>query len=147
MGIEFSLALPRDAVGIPMVRRVIGDALRSIGVAQTCISEILLAASEACTNAVRHGAGTRYQVTVAIRDGRCDLRVADSGPGLSRLPDRYPPSHAENGRGILIMQSMADEIFFDVAPGRGTTVHLRKELTWDGDEEATAWRPRELATV
>lgn len=146
MDIEFSLALPRDAVGIPMVRRVIGDALRSVGVAQTCIAELLIAVSEACTNAVRHGGpGNRYQVTAAIGRGRCELRIADSGSGLTAIPERYPPSHTENGRGILIMQAMVDELCFDIAPGQGTTVHLRKELTWDG--EPTGRQTRELAAI
>lgn len=55
MDIEFSLALPRDAIGIPMVRRVLGDAMRSLSVSEGCISDMLLAVSEACSNAVRHG--------------------------------------------------------------------------------------------
>ncbi len=47
MGIEFSLAMPRDAIGIPMVRRVVGDTLRSLGVTEECVADILLATSEA----------------------------------------------------------------------------------------------------
>jgi len=137
--IEFSLALPRDAFGIPMVRRVLGNALRTIGVAEDCVSDILLAASEACANAVRHGGpAKRYQVTAAIRDGRCELRVVDRGPGLPAIPERFPPGDTEHGRGILIMQSVVDEISFDITPGEGTTVRLRKRLAWD--EEATRWR-------
>ncbi|RBQ17871.1 ATP-binding protein [Spongiactinospora rosea] len=146
MDIEFSLALPRDAVGIPMVRRVLGDALRSLGVAETCVADILLAASEACANAVRHGGpANRYQVLAAIGEGRCDLRVIDRGLGLTAVPDRYPPADMENGRGILIMQAVVDEIFFNSEPGRGTTVHLRKRLSWD--EEAAASRDLALAAV
>jgi serine/threonine-protein kinase RsbW len=144
--IEFSLALPRDAVGIPMVRRVLGDALRSLGVTENCVADILLAASEACANAVRHGGpANRYEVMAAIGEGRCDLRVIDKGLGLCSLPERYPPADLENGRGILIMQAVVDEIDFDVTPGRGTTVHLRKLLSWD--DESTVRRDRVLATV
>ena len=110
MEIEFSLALPRDAFGIPMVRRVLGNALRTIGVAEDCVSDILLAVSEACANAVRHGGpAQRYEVTAAIRDGRCELRVVDRGPGLSAIPERFPPGDTEHGRGILIMQSVVEE--------------------------------------
>lgn len=144
--IEFSLALPRDAVGIPMVRRVLGDALRSLGVAEDCVSDILLAVSEACGNAVRHGGpANRYEVGVAIGAGQCDLRIVDKGLGLASLPERYPPADVENGRGILIMRAVVDEIAFDVIPGRGTTVHLRKRLSWEQD--STPVRDRELAAV
>nr|PZN43616.1 MAG: ATP-binding protein [Actinomycetota bacterium] len=144
MEIEFSLALPRDAFGIPMVRRVLGNALRTIGVAEDCVSDILLAVSEACANAVRHGGpAQRYEVTAAIRDGRCELRVVDRGPGLSAIPERFPPGDTEHGRGILIMQSVVDELSFDITPGQGTTVRLRKRLAWD--ENAPVLRTGERA--
>lgn len=146
MEIEFSLALPRDAIGIPMVRRVLGDALRSMGVTEDCVSDILLAASEACANAVRHGGpANRYEVTAAIGHGRCDLRIVDRGPGLLTIPERFPPGETEHGRGILIMQSVVDEISFDITPGRGTTVWLSKRLDWD--EDVVACRHGMLAAV
>jgi serine/threonine-protein kinase RsbW len=147
--IEFSLALPRDAVGIPMVRRVLGDALRSLGVTEDCVSDILLATSEACANAVRHGGpAKRYHVLATIGEGRCELRVVDRGEGLDAIPRQYPPSDVENGRGILIMKAVVDEISFDITPGRGTTVRLSKELDWDQDAIAHAMAlDRQLATV
>lgn len=134
MDIEFSLAMPRDAIGIPMVRCVLGDALRSLGVTENCVSDILLATSEACTNAVRHGGPVnRYEVMATIGHGRCELRIVDCGLGLETIPKQYPPSDVENGRGILIMRAVVDEISFDITPGQGTTVRLRKELDWDED--------------
>lgn len=149
MDIEFSLALPRDAIGIPMVRRVLGDALRSLGVTEDCVSDILLAASEACANAVRHGGpANRYHVLANIGDGRCVLRIVDRGEGLDTIPRQYPPADIENGRGILIMRAVVDEISFDITPGRGTTVRLSKELDWDEDAIAYALTlDRRLATV
>jgi serine/threonine-protein kinase RsbW len=143
--IEFSLALPRDAIGIPMVRRVLGDAMRSLNVSETCISDMLLAVSEACSNAVRHGGpANRYEVTASIGYGRCDVRVVDNGVGLPSMPLNFPPADTENGRGLLIMRSVVDEISFGITPGRGTTVHLRKTLAWEDTAER---RLRELAAV
>ncbi|WP_433246804.1 ATP-binding protein [Streptosporangium sp. CA-135522] len=134
MDIEFSLALPREAIGIPMVRRALGDSLRSLGVTEDCVSDILLAVTEACANAVRHGGpANRYEVEAAVGYGRCDVRIIDRGHGLTRVPEQHPSADIENGRGILIMQAVVDEISFDITPGRGTTVHLRKHLDWDAD--------------
>lgn len=145
MDIEFSLALPRDAIGIPMVRRVLGDAMRSLNVSEACISDMLLAVSEACSNAVRHGGpANRYEVTASIGAGRCDVRVVDNGVGIPSMPMTFPPPDTENGRGLLIMRSVVDEISFGITPGRGTTVHLRKTLAW---EETANRRSRELAAV
>ncbi|GHE37730.1 hypothetical protein GCM10017673_45250 [Streptosporangium violaceochromogenes] len=147
MDIEFSLALPREAIGIPMVRRALGDSLRSLGVTEDCVSDILLAVTEACANAVRHGGpANRYEVEVAIGHGRCDVRIIDMGQGLVRVPEQYPPADTENGRGLLIMQAVVDEISFGITPGRGTTVHLRKRLDWD-EEAVFQRRGRVLAAV
>ncbi|GII96234.1 histidine kinase [Sinosporangium siamense] len=148
MDFEFSLALPRDAVGIPMVRRVLSDALRSLGVTEDCIADILLAVSEACANAVRHGGpASRYEVVAAIGHGRCDVRVIDGGAGLIRMPEHYPPCDTENGRGLLIMQSVVDDISFDIAPGLGTTVRLLKHLDWSDKAAHLHSRSRVLASV
>ncbi|TDB97099.1 ATP-binding protein [Nonomuraea longispora] len=128
-----------------MVRRVLGDALRSLNVSETCIADMLLAVSEACSNAVRHGGpANRYEVTASIGCGHCDVRVADSGAGVPSMPAHFPPPDTENGRGLLIMRSVVDEISFGTEPGRGTTVHLRKTLAWDEGAKA---RPRALAAV
>ncbi|TMR94198.1 ATP-binding protein [Nonomuraea basaltis] len=128
-----------------MVRRVLGDAMRSLNVSETCIADMLLAVSEACSNAVRHGGpANRYEVTASIGYGKCDVRVADNGDGVPSIPPHFPPPDTENGRGLLIMRSVVDEISFGITPGRGTTVHLRKRLDWDEGADA---RPRELAAV
>jgi serine/threonine-protein kinase RsbW len=60
------------------------------------------------------------------------------------MPLHFPPPDTENGRGLLIMRSVVDEISFGITPGRGTTVHLRKQLAWDDEADA---RPRQLAAV
>ncbi|GAA4526083.1 hypothetical protein GCM10023096_59050 [Nonomuraea ferruginea] len=119
--------------------------MRSLHVSESCIADMLLAVSEACSNAVRHGGpANRYEVSASIGYGRCDVRVADNGGGLPSMPLRFPPPDTENGRGLLIMRSVVDEISFGITPGRGTTVHLRKQLAWEDEEPA---RSRELAAV
>ncbi|MFI6603172.1 ATP-binding protein [Nonomuraea sp. NPDC050536] len=124
-----------------MVRRVLGDAMRSLHVSETCISDLLLAVSEACSNAVRHGGpANRYEVAASIGYGQCDVRITDNGGGVPAMPVHFPPPETENGRGLLIMRSVVDELSFAAGP-RGTTVHLRKTLVWD---EAPT---RELAAV
>lgn len=140
MNVEFSLAMPRDAIGIPVVRKVVGDALRSLGVAQRCVDDILLAASEACANAVQHGApASRYEVNGIIGNGRCELHITDRGGGVDVvIPRQFPPGDAENGRGILIMRAVVDDVSFDITPGHGTTVRMCKVLDWD--DEAIAHR-------
>ena len=134
MDMRFSLALPRDALSIPVIRRVVGDALRGIGVSEDCVDDVLVAASEACTNVVQHARSTgEYEVTAHVDDGFCMLKIMDWGRGPRPAPVPAPPDRgvlSESGRGIKIMRALVDDLDIDSSPDRGTVVHLRKRLTW-----------------
>ncbi|MFA1541364.1 ATP-binding protein [Actinomadura monticuli] len=127
---RFSLALPRDALSIPVIRRVVGGALRGIGVSEDCVDDVLVATSEACTNVVQHARATGgYEVTGHVDDGMCLLKIMDSGRGPRPAPaDRGVLS--ESGRGLKIMRALVDDLDIDSSPDSGTVVHLRKRLTW-----------------
>jgi serine/threonine-protein kinase RsbW len=137
---KFSLALPREALSIPVIRRVLGDAMRGLGVSEDCVADILLATCEACTNVVKHAQATaRYEVLASIDEEQCVLKIVEigemgdlaspewstlSGPAATPLPD------AESGRGIKIMQALVDDVTFDTEPEHGTIVYMQKRLTW-----------------
>jgi serine/threonine-protein kinase RsbW len=127
---RFSLALPREAPSIPVIRKVLGGALRGLGVGEDCVADILVATSEACTNAILHArASGPFEVAGTIDAGVCVLTVRDGGRGPRPAPaDRGVL--AESGRGLKIMRALVDELSIDAAPDRGTIVQLRKRLTW-----------------
>ncbi len=127
---SFSLAMPGEAPTIPLVRRLVGDLLRGLGADGECVADLLIALSEACTNAVEHARGD-YEIDGLVDGEWCRLRVSDWGTGASEAsltPDRG--DLAESGRGIRIMRALVDDLRIDPAPDRGTVVHLRKRLTW-----------------
>lgn len=129
---KFSLALPCEELSVPVIRRVLGDALRGLGVSGDCVHDILVAASEACTNVVRHSSTLEYEVTGRIEEGACVLSVTDHGKGLG--PAVRPVEElAESGRGLDIMSSLVDDLALTATPD-GVRVVLRKRLTWN--EEA-----------
>jgi serine/threonine-protein kinase RsbW len=81
--VEFCLVFPRESLSIPVMRRVLGDTLTRLGVDETCINDILLAVTEACTNVLRHaGTGRRYELVAHVSSKRCLLEVLDSGRGF-----------------------------------------------------------------
>lgn len=134
---KFSLALPRQAQSIPVMRRVLGDALRGLGVADDCVADILVATSEACTNVIRHaGATANYEVVGSLDEDACVLKIVDRGkglPGPSERPARGRKDRrelSETGRGIKIMRALVDDVTFDSGPDTGTVVYLLKRLTW-----------------
>jgi serine/threonine-protein kinase RsbW len=129
---KFSLALPREALSIPVIRRVLGEALRGLGVSEDCVADILVATSEACTNVIQHARGTsEFEVAGRVDDDQCLLKIMDLGRGPRRTPPAGEPADlAESGRGIRIMRALVDELSIDSASERGTVVHLEKRLTW-----------------
>ncbi|MGO9029535.1 MAG: ATP-binding protein [Acidimicrobiales bacterium] len=65
-----------------------------------------LLATELVTNGLRHGAGSRW-MRLSVRAGRLRIAVADRQPMGS--PRRQHPSlTAESGRGLAMVEAMAD---------------------------------------
>lgn len=128
---KFSLALPREALSIPVIRRVLGDALRGLGVSEDCIADILVATSEACTNVIQHArTPVAYEVLASVDDDLCVLKITDRGAGLAAEAPPEPAELSESGRGIKIMRALVDDVSFDTRPEQGTAVYLQKRLTW-----------------
>ncbi len=93
--VEFCLVFPRESLSVPVMRRVLGDTLTRLGVDESCISDLLLAVTEACTNVLRHaGPGRRYELVAHVGSKRCLLEVVDTGRGFD------PGSVARRGLGI-----------------------------------------------
>ena len=132
MEIHFSLCLPRDQESVPVVRHICRDALRELGVASHCVGDVELAVTEACTNVLKHAHSTEtsYDVTIAVHDTECYIRVIDSGAGFDHATKGHEEALTgdEAGRGILLMRSLVDNVHFASIPEQGTIVHLHKHL-------------------
>ncbi|HYO61129.1 MAG TPA: ATP-binding protein [Actinomycetota bacterium] len=136
MEIHFSLCLPRDEESVPVVRHICRDALAELGVARDCVGDVELAVTEACTNVLKHAAGTgdEYEVTVTVIEADCVIRVIDSGSGFDHeAVDRATAAEfgAESGRGVFLMAALVDDLKFTSKPEIGTVVHLEKKLQLD----------------
>jgi serine/threonine-protein kinase RsbW len=124
--VEFCLVFPRESLSVPVMRRVLGDTLARLGVDERCISDILLAVTEACTNVLRHaGPGRRYEVVAHVSSKRCLLEVLDSGRGFDPATiNRRRPGirHSVRPVGSLRHQPTAPA---STAPGSPTTLRSR----------------------
>ena len=81
--VKFCLVFQCEAVSVPVMRRVLGDTLRRVGVDEESVYDILLAATEACTNVLRHSGRDvrRYTVITSLGMVGCQVEVADEGGG------------------------------------------------------------------
>jgi serine/threonine-protein kinase RsbW len=87
--VKLCLVFPREALSVPVMRHMLGDALRGLGADDDGLAELLLAVTEACTNVVRHGGpGRRYEVVASLGSRGCRIEVQNTWPGFAggRIP-------------------------------------------------------------
>lgn len=79
MTAKFCLTFQREPLSVPVTRHVLGGVLQSVGMADDSVSDLLLAATEACSNVLRHGGPrvTGYAVIVTIGPTRCEVEIAE----------------------------------------------------------------------
>jgi serine/threonine-protein kinase RsbW len=158
--VKFCLVFQRETLSVPVMRRVLGDTLRGLGMDEESVYDILLAATEACTNVLTHG-GRKvrgYEVLTSLGAVGCQVEVADEGVGLapgnpalsnsallnsarSNPAERGAPDPQqtpiaqlpESGRGLAVMRACVDNVTLDSRPGRGTVVTMRKRIRWPDD--------------
>ncbi|MFF3055064.1 ATP-binding protein [Streptomyces sp. NPDC057909] len=93
-------------------------------------------------------ASGQYWVTAYLDGEKCRIEVADSGPGFparrvlrtaeqphahqppAHHPQQLPPLSAEDGRGLCLIEQLADHVHFANRPGRGAVVSFDKVLKW-----------------
>ncbi|MCR5611735.1 MAG: anti-sigma F factor [Clostridiales bacterium] len=101
------------------------------------LSDIRTAVSEAVTNAIVHGYGhPNGTVTMELysEDGTVTVVISDEGRGiedveLARKPFFTTMPEAErSGMGFAVMEAFMDSVTVDSAPGKGTTVTMKKKL-------------------
>jgi serine/threonine-protein kinase RsbW len=132
MELSLALTLPRDEQTVPVARHIVRNAMEQVGVETTCVYDVELALSEACTNVLLHsGPGDLYVVRLDLEDRIGVIRVIDVGHGFdsARLQADDPLLEAERGRGLGLMQALVDRVDFTSRPEAGTIVTLEKVLT------------------
>lgn len=148
MSMWWCLQLRREAASVPLARRLLLDAMDGAGVDSEVSFDLSLALSEACANAVEHGTGERsqaYCVTAFLDGDQCRIEVADSGPGFrAAIPaPTGEPVDAEGGRGLFLIESLADHVHVGNRPGRGgAVVSFDKTLKWQQDHEGSLGRKK-----
>jgi serine/threonine-protein kinase RsbW len=146
MELSLALTLPRDEQTVAVARHIVRNAMAQVGVEETCVYDVELALSEACTNVLLHsGPGDQYKVRLDLEDRLGVIRIIDVGHGFDSagLQGGRSVPEAERGRGLGLMQALVDRADFTSRPEAGTIVTLEKLLDYR-DEALLAGRRKQV---
>ena len=123
------LAIPAGPAGLSEGRSFIDRALTAAGFDAAARYQITVAANEAVSNAMEHGAPCddgRFHLSASVEDGSFVFHVRDCGrfeDAVTPLPDPV----AERGRGFAFMNLLMDDVRLD-ARSDETILRLAKRL-------------------
>src|SRR5262249_55514706 len=115
---EISTVFPSVAPSAAGARRFVGAALRRWNCQNDFVELVPLLTSELVTHAYRH-ARTETRVSVPLYEGCVRIEVRDVGGGEPEL--RPLDTDRVDGRGLQIVDAIADRWGYDTSPG-GTSV-------------------------
>lgn len=121
-----------DNVGL--ARLIVAAVAAQTGFTVSEIEEIKLAVSEAITNAIVHGYGSRtdrsVRLEVTVEAPVLEVVVDDKGKGIADLDLARQPAVSSDpermGLGFCFMESYMDEMSVQTAVGVGTRITMRK---------------------
>ena len=118
----FELELAAETDNVPLVRHALRGLLEASGVDDERISDITLAVTEACANAVLHAYADRsgqFEASADLSAGELVVTVRDYGSGMSPRVDS-----PGLGVGLPVMAAIADALEIDTPEGAGTVVRM-----------------------
>ncbi|WP_051740655.1 ATP-binding protein [Streptomyces xylophagus] len=103
------LELPAHRSGVRVARHAMGAQLTKWRVPEEVRDDAVLLISELATNGVCHTPSTRLLCGIGLVDDRClRIEVHDHDYAGSSLPSCDPCADDESGRGLFIVQAVAD---------------------------------------
>lgn len=130
----YKIEIPSDPANLITIEEFINYISVETHLPEARLPGILLAVTEATTNAIIHAnkKDINKKVTIEVIDNRSEVLiiVTDEGDGFD--PDKIPdPTQPENllkdsGRGLYLMRVYADELRYDITPEGTKTILVIK---------------------
>ena len=135
---KFTLYVPSSTQNLAMIRDFVSAVGQQAGLGDDDVSRLELAVDEACTNVIEHahhGDITKDVIVRATFDEKTlRLEVLDSGSGFD--PTKQPPADVarlvherkSGGLGLRVMQTLMDEVSYEIGPGDKNRLRMVKRL-------------------
>lgn len=125
------IQVPSVISSICAVETLIDHAASTIELNEDLYGNVLIAVTEAVNNAIIHGNQLNENALISIqvlkKETDICFVVSDNGAGFdyNNLPDPTAPENIEkeNGRGVFLMKSLADEVAFNES-GNEVTIYF-----------------------
>ncbi|KUN90376.1 histidine kinase [Streptomyces bungoensis] len=121
------MSFPAESAQLAAVRKALRGWLAQCDLPPDTVQNILVAAGEACANAIEHGhryapgGGVRLRAEALVNSLR--LTIADSG----RWKTPQPELNTHRGRGVALMRAMMQQVTITPGP-TGTTVDMQMRI-------------------
>ncbi len=127
------IVIDSEIKNITLVEKLIDDISTQYDLHADVYGKLLLAVVEGVNNAIVHGnkldINKKVQLEYIVTDKYIEFSIKDEGSGFdyTQIPDPTLPENIEktHGRGIFLMNHLADDIEFD---HNGSTVKLLFDL-------------------
>jgi anti-sigma regulatory factor (Ser/Thr protein kinase) len=121
-----SLSVPAQPISLRTVREFIRHRSEEAGIPSSDATDLLIAVSEVCNNALLHSGSPRISIHWRSDAGRVEVEVRDEG--IYGREARPPHSGREGGWGWPIIQSLVDDVRLarGTAQRPGTVVRITK---------------------
>jgi serine/threonine-protein kinase RsbW len=119
--VKQDLRLSSKLESLSLIEGLVDDLCDKYKINDDYYGNILIALTEAVTNAIVHGnqkdSKKHVDVQISKEDHLLCFKIKDEGPGFdpSNLPDPTAPENIENpsGRGIFLIKNLADVVDFE----------------------------------
>lgn len=140
---EMTLSFPSRSANESFARAAVACFAAQLDPNLEELNDIKTAVSEAVTNCIVHA----YRESIGLVTIRCrilpdnvlDIIVRDKGCGIADVQMARTPMYTtggpeRSGMGFTIMESFMTELKVSSAPGKGTTVHMKRKIVRRGEK-------------
>jgi serine/threonine-protein kinase RsbW len=127
---KYHLEIESDPNNLITVEEFINYFAKDLGLDDDKLSALLLAVTEATTNAIIHAnksdRAKLVQITAEVIEGQLYVIIKDQGPGFQpeEVPDPTDPENLlkDSGRGLYLMRVYMDDLRYNITPEGTETI-------------------------
>ena len=120
----YEIEIESDPNNLITIEEFVNYFAKDLGLSDERLSVLLLAVTEAATNAIIHAnkcdPSKLVKIHAQINDSKLIIKIKDEGKGFdpSKLPDPTEPENLlkDSGRGVYLMKVYMDDVKYNITP-------------------------------